>query len=73
MNSLDLHGIKHAEVKQLFDTFIYENMKKRSFEVEVITGISDQMKKIVFELTDEYKFDYYQDLLNPGKIIIKII
>ena len=47
MSSLDLHGIKHSEVQKLMDSFLFENMKSKQTKVEIITGLSDQMKNVV--------------------------
>jgi DNA-nicking Smr family endonuclease len=73
MKQLDLHGIKHSEVKKILDQFIWENMKKNQKEVSVITGISNQMKRVVKECVDDYNMTYQEDFLNPGKIIIKLL
>jgi DNA-nicking Smr family endonuclease len=73
MKILDLHGVKHSDVQGMFDGFIYENMKSGTKEVEVITGISEQMKGIVRDLSDEYSMGYYDHPLNPGKIIIRLV
>ena len=73
MNSLDLHGIKHSDVQKHLDSFIWENMNKGSREVGVITGISEQMKKIVTDTVIDYNMNCYEEPLNPGKIIIKLV
>ena len=69
---LDLHGCKHAEVSKLVDQFLWENMNKKTTEVEIITGISDQMKLIVIETVKDYEFTYNEAWNNPGKLIIKL-
>jgi len=71
--TLDLHGIKHAEVSKLVDQFIWENMKSKSQEVEIITGISDQMKLIVINTINDYGFSYTEEFNNPGKLIIGLV
>jgi|LauGreDrversion4_2_1035121.scaffolds.fasta_scaffold339707_3 DNA-nicking Smr family endonuclease len=73
MDVIDLHGIKHSDVSRVLDEFIWEGMKKKEKVVEVITGKSDQMKRIVTELTSEYNLDCYEDSKNEGKIIIKLV
>ena len=73
MNSLDLNGIKHSEVQKHLDSFIWENMNKGSREIDVITGISEQMKKIVRDIVIDYNMNCYEEPLNPGKIIIKLV
>jgi DNA-nicking Smr family endonuclease len=72
VKTLDLHGIKHSEVPKLVDQFLWENMSKKTTEVEIITGISDQMKKIVIETIDDYNFFCEEEFNNPGKLIIKL-
>ena len=73
MNTLDLHGIKHSEVQVILDQFLWENMQKNQKEVAVITGISDQMKKIVYICIEDYMMSCEEEYLNPGKLIIKLI
>ena len=73
MKQLDLHGIKHSEVKILLDQFLWENMKSNQIEVEVITGHSEHMKKIVKDCIEDYMMKCEEDFLNKGKLIIKLI
>ena len=73
MNILDLHGFKHSEVPKLVDQFLWENMNKKTTEVEIITGISDQMKLIVIETVKDYEFTYNEAWNNPGKLIISLV
>lgn len=72
MKTLDLHGFKHSEVPKLIDQFLWENMNKKTTEVAIITGISDQMKLIVIETVKDYQFSYNKEWNNPGKLIIKL-
>lgn len=72
MKTLDLHGFKHSEVPKLIDQFLWENMNKKTTEVEIITGISGQMKLIVIETVKDYEFTYNEEWNNPGKLIIKL-
>lgn len=72
MNSLDLHGIKHSEVQKLMDSFLFENMKSKQTKVEIITGLSDQMKNVVKKVLEDYDFEFEEDFLNKGKINVKI-
>ena len=73
MKTLDLHGFKHSEVPKLIDQFLWENMNKKTTEVEIITGISDQMKLIVIETVKDYEFTYNEAWNNPGKLIINLV
>lgn len=63
---LDLHGIKHQDVKQIVDSFVWEAMKNKSHQIEIITGVSSDMKYIVKETLSEYGFDPIPDLVNDG-------
>jgi DNA-nicking Smr family endonuclease len=71
-NKIDIHGVKHSEVKRKLDVFFWEMMNTNHFEVEVITGISHIMKSIVKESADDYKFTVTDIPLNPGSLIVRI-
>ena len=42
-------------------------------EVEIITGISDQMKLIVINTINDYGFSYIEEFNNPGKLIVSLV
>ncbi|MAV64937.1 MAG: hypothetical protein CBD97_02615 [Pelagibacteraceae bacterium TMED237] len=52
MKSLDLHGISHESAKVLVVTFIDSNLDK--LPIEIITGNSNYMKKIVLDIVNKY-------------------
>ena len=56
MNKLDLHGLRHSEVSQAVDSFLYKNIDK--LPVEIITGYSDRMKDIVIESVKDHRLEY---------------
>ena len=56
MNKIDLHGIKHENVKRELDQFFWQMMQKKVGTIEVVTGISTRMREIVKETCDEYGF-----------------
>jgi len=58
MNTLDLHGIKHEKASGLVIRFIEDNWNKNGEQLEIITGHSNEMKKIVKKVLDEYKLEY---------------
>lgn len=72
MNRIDLHGTKHAEVQQKLDQFYWEAMRRGHWEVEVITGISERMKQIVREVSEDYRFRVEEIPMNPGSLCVKI-
>lgn len=57
MEKLDLHGIKHEDVRGILVKYI-EHLWNTNTEVEIITGHSPQMKAIVIEVLGEYKLEY---------------
>lgn len=73
MKQLDLHGVRHNDAQILLDQFLWYNMQQNQKEVAIITGISDQMKKIVKNCVDDYMMTYEEEYNNPGKIIIKLV
>ena len=63
---LDLHGIRHADVKQLVIQFIEDNWESEEEDFEIITGHSANMKGIVLNVLDEYNLQYtVGELFNP--------
>ena len=55
MEILDLHNIKHADAETLVDNFILKNFT--SLPIEIITGNSVDMQKIVFNIVNVYKLN----------------
>lgn len=72
MESLDLHGVKHSDVPKMVDQFLWEQMNKKSKEVEIITGISPAMKDIVINTLKDYNFKFQEGWNNPGNLIISL-
>ena len=73
MKTLDLHGVKHADVTKLMDQFLWEQMNKKTREVEIITGISQAMKQVVIKNLKDYDFIYNEAWNNPGKFIVSLV
>jgi len=57
MKELDLHGIKHEDVRPMLIRFV-EDLWGTNTDVEIITGNSPEMKAIVIEVLKEYKLEY---------------
>jgi len=71
-NVLDLHGIKHRNVFAKVDKFIGNHLCKGTEEVEIITGRSLAMKKLVNSTLDDYELYSQESISNPGKLIINL-
>ena len=72
MKTIDLHGVKHEEVKRKLDLFFWNAIQRKNNTVEIITGFSDKMKEIVFETSKEYGFKVEESLGNGGCLIITL-
>lgn len=69
---LDLHGVKHIDVKRELDKFFWQAMQSKIHQVEVITGHSREMKEIVFQTCAEYGLEAKEGLINKGVLFIDI-
>ena len=68
-NKLDLHGVRHHEVRNKVIRLVEDNWGE-GLNVEIITGNSDEMKSIVGNVLDEYNLDYkVGTFFNPNTII----
>jgi len=54
---LDLHGIKHADVASECHTFLNDYWDSEQ-DAHIITGNSEDMRYLVFEVLDQYDVRY---------------
>jgi len=66
MKELDLHGLKHYDVKDVVENFVLMN----EAPFRIITGKSEKMKELVESILKEHRFQFYTPAHNPGEIII---
>jgi len=64
MNKLDLHGIKHEDVRRATIRFL-ESKWASGEEVQIITGQSIKMRNMVKTVLDEYGLYYSSDTISP--------
>ena len=69
---LDLHGIRHEDVRRKLDVFLWDSMQRKLRHVEIVTGHSHKMKEIVYEVCQEYGFSIKEGVLNKGYLIVDI-
>jgi len=73
MRKLDLHRLKHREAERKTIRFIEANWDSGE-EVQIITGNSGKMRRLVMDILDEYDLDYrigrQFDLINKGYITV---
>lgn len=72
MNKIDLHGVRHAQVQRTLDVFFWEMINKNASRVEVITGLSQVMKDLVYKVSSDYKFKVSENPLNSGSVFIDL-
>ena len=61
---LDLHGVRHQDVKRLVENFVLLN----ELPLRIITGNSPKMLRLVSEVLDRHEFKYEQ--FKQGQVII---
>jgi hypothetical protein len=70
-HKIDLHGMSHKEAISKTETLLIGASFDKAMVVEIITGKSKTLQdKIITELLDLYKFDYYIPSYNIGIIIV---
>ena len=70
MVEIDLHGLKHQEVKQDLENKILLHYNMGNFPIRVITGNSLLMKKIVASAIDNLKFKESSINTHNGSIVV---
>lgn len=70
MDRVDLHGMKHQDVKQILDNRIWQSIKNQNNRLYIITGHSTIMKKIVTNIAREYNLTAVTNMFNFGEMII---
>ena len=68
---LDLHGIPFSDAILKVEKYLIGASFNKNLDVEIITGKSGDMKqRIIKEVLEPYKFDYYIPSWNHGMIIV---
>lgn len=71
--TLDLHGTKHEDVRKILDSKLYECMKKKVSRLTVITGHSDEMRKLVREVAKDYNITAVTSLFSEAEMLLDLI
>tara|TARA_B100000927_G_scaffold51349_1_gene38181 strand:+ start:3611 stop:3832 length:222 start_codon:yes stop_codon:yes gene_type:complete len=69
---LDLHYTRHKDVQTKLDEFLGKHMMRGTNEVVVITGNSDNMKKVVKDVLIDYGLTPEISPINNGILTIKL-
>ena len=70
MVEIDLHGLKHEEVKVDLENKILLHYNMGNFPIKVITGNSLMMKKIVSRAIENLKFKESSINTHNGSIVV---
>ena len=67
MKILDLHGLEHRHAEIKVTNFVLMN----DTPLKIITGDSDTMRRIVFQILDQYELYYHPEFYtNHGAFIV---
>jgi hypothetical protein len=69
MNKLDLHGIRHADVRNKTIRFIESNWGSNEW-IEIVTGNSYKMKDLVMDVVNEYDLTLEYPIFDTGYLRI---
>jgi len=58
MEKLDLHGMKHEDIRGEVIRFVEDNWNTNGAELEIVTGHGTTMKYLVRGVLDEYQLDH---------------
>ena len=73
MAEIDLHGVKHEQVSNLLDRFIWDSMRRGLTSIDIITGNSEAMKTIVKDVLGEYELVAENSITNTGMLLVNLI
>ena len=73
MAEIDLHGVKHEQVSNLLDRFIWDAMRRGLTSIDIITGNSEAMKTIVKDVLSEYELVAENSITNTGMLLVNLI
>lgn len=71
--SLDLHGVRHVDVQREVDQFIGTHLMGGSKSVVIVTGNSDEMKRLVGKTLADYGMNYTENWVNSGEVAVSLV
>jgi hypothetical protein len=69
MKELDLHGLKHFEVRDAVENFVLLNAKE--LPIRIIVGNSIRMKNLTENILYKHNFEWNVPAHNAGEIIVR--
>ena len=71
--NLDLHGVRHADVQREVDQFIGEHLMGGTKSVVIITGNSEEMKKLVAKTLGDYGMNYTEVWGKTAEVAVSLV
>ena len=68
---IDLHGKKHEVVEENLANWLIVQYNRGNIPMKIITGNSEKMKNIVYEVCEKYDFEVEEDFINSGVLVIR--
>lgn len=69
-HTIDLHGVRHSDAPQIIHENIWRCISNQIPRLFIITGHSQEMKKIVVESAMQYNITAVESLFNPAEMIV---
>lgn len=68
MREIDLHGLRHHEVRDKLENFVL--LYSTELPIRIITGDSMRMRNLAVNILNKHKFNYEIPAHNAGEIIV---
>jgi len=68
---IDLHGKTHETVKEHLANWLIVQYNRGNLPIKIITGNSEKMKKIVYDICKHHNFEVGQSLISNGELVIR--
>ena len=69
--TIDLHGLTHKKALLKVEEHLLQSQLYKLATIKIITGNSPELQdKIIKEILDPYKFDYYIPVHNTGTMYV---
>ncbi len=68
---LDLHGVRHRDVPEAVHRFVNDHWAS-GWRLRIVTGGSDEMRRLVLGVLLMYDVDPQVDDWNPGVVVVDI-
>ena len=71
ISKLDLHGKTHENVREHLANWLIVQYNRGNLPIKIITGNSEKMKKIVYDICKHHNFEVGESLTSNGELVIR--